>query len=196
MLSLCPKAKSDCGSFLNLDFKRKVRNKDTLALQIGARIRVTNMAKTKKKISNVKKRGGAQRYLSDVAGPKYQVRKKLRHFNWPLALALACATALLLAIQHIWLLFFSASAYGGMILNVYMVITALCILLFLIFNRGMRRDSTSEDKLPQEWSQEQKDAYMKKEQQFRTLSRVFMGITIPFAFVVAFDFVLMLLGWI
>lgn len=82
-----------------------------------------------------------------------------------------------------------------MILNVYMVITALCILLFLIFNRGMRRDSTSEDKLPQEWSQEQKDAYMKKEQQFRTLSRVFMGITIPFAFVVAFDFVLMLLGW-
>ena len=176
--------------------KRKVRNKDTLALQIGARIRVTNMAKTKKKISNAKKRGGAQRYLSDVAGPKYQVRKKLRHFNWPLALVLACATALLLAIQHIWLLFFSASAYGGMILNVYMVITALCILLFLIFNRGMRRDSTSEDKLPQEWSQEQKDAYMKKEQQFRTLSRVFMGITIPLAFVVAFDFVLMLLGWI
>ena len=157
-------------------------------MQIGARIRVTNMAKTKKKISNAKKRGGAQRYLSDVAGPKY--------FNWPLALVLACATALLLAIQHIWLLFFSASAYGGMILNVYMVITALCILLFLIFNRGMRRDSTSEDKLPQEWSQEQKDAYMKKEQQFRTLSRVFMGITIPFAFVVAFDFVLMLLGWI
>lgn len=148
------------------------------------------MPKRKRQERQEKKRARGARYISDVTGPKYQVRKKLRTFNWPLALIILCTTALLFTLQHIWLIFFRTAFW----MNFSIAAGAVCLFFALLFNRGLGKNGSSAGKLPADWTQEEKTAYLEKEERMKKLSRFFMALTVPFAFLLCFDLIMIVLG--
>ena len=82
--------------------------------------------------------------------------------------------------------------YGGLlvlphmttfIMGIYMVAFAGLLVTYLIYNRGFVNKGVTEEMLPDNWSQEKKDAFIQGERERAEKSRWMLVLIIPFAVV-------------
>ena len=105
-------------------------------------------------------------------------KKKIGMFIWLIVL-----TMVLLAIYR----FMLTRYYFEIVMLVYMFLSTLCILSYVIYNRGFSRRGITVEMLPDIWSDEQKKEFIEDGKRRLEKSRWLLMFIFAFLFVFAFD---------
>ena len=91
--------------------------------------------------------------MSQMTAP---LRASAKAFNWKLALIVLVNTILIFGFYRLMLNFY----YFEIVMGIYMAITAIFTFSYVIYNRGFSRRNITPEMLPEEWTEEQKTAYI------------------------------------
>lgn len=111
------------------------------------------------------------------------LRESARAFNWKLALIVAVNTIIIFGFYRLMLNFY----YFEFVMGGYLVLTAVIVFAYFIYNRGMVRRNVTRDMLPEEWSEEQKDAYIADGETRLRKSKWMLTIIFPLVLTFLFD---------
>lgn len=98
-------------------------------------------------------------------------------------LALVALTVVVLVIYR----FFMATPYFPVVLPIYMVIGAASLLGYVIYNRGFSRRGVTVEMLPEDWSDEKKEAFLADSERRMKRSRWLLMVVFAFFFTFAID---------
>ena len=113
---------------------------------------------------------------------KDELKQQLKTFRWRLAL-LMLGIFLGLGILYYVLLSF----YFFWVTPVLYTAAAVLFLAFFFVNRGFSKDPVSRDVLPEDWSDEKKDAFIEDDTDRKKLGRKIMIVMVPVLLLVAVD---------
>lgn len=85
--------------------------------------------------------------------------------------------------------FFMGYHFFKIVMIAYMVIGALFVLVYLIYNRGFSRKGVTPEMLPAEWSDEEKDSFIKSGEQRIKRSRWMLVVILAFMFTFTVDII-------
>lgn len=120
--------------------------------------------------------------MSQMTAP---LRASAKAFNWKLALIIVINTIIIFGFYRLMLNFF----YFEIVMGVYLVITAVFVFAYFIYNRGMTRRHITLEMLPEEWSDEQKVAYIASGEERLRKSKWMLTVIFPLILTFMFDFI-------
>ena len=120
--------------------------------------------------------------MSDLTAP---LRSSAKAFNWKLLLIVALNTAIIFGFYRLMLNFL----YFEFVMGGYLVITAGFVFSYVIYNRGFSRRNLTREMLPEEWSEEQKVAYVADGERRMQKSKWMLTIIFPLILTFMFDFI-------
>lgn len=127
-----------------------------------------------------------QSVVSEICSPlTSEVKTKARAFNWRLLLIVVMNTIILFGVYRLLLQFFPQ--HYALIMGVYLALTAGFVFAYFIYNRGMTRRNITPDMLPDEWSEEQKNAYIMDGVERMQRSKWMLTIIFPLVLTFLFD---------
>ncbi len=119
--------------------------------------------------------------------PMYQMTEPLRTsaraFNWKLLLIVVVNTIIIFGFYRLMLNFY----YFEFVMGAYLILTAGFIFAYFIYNRGLVRRNITRDMLPEEWSEEQKVAYIADGETRLRKSKWMLTIIFPLILTFMFD---------
>ena len=124
--------------------------------------------------------------MSDLTAP---LRSSAKAFNWKLLLIVALNTVIIFGFYRLMLNFL----YFEFVMGAYLVLTAGFVFAYVIYNRGFARRNLTREMLPEEWSEEQKVAYVADGE--RRMQKSKWMLTIIFARILTFPFDFIELYW-
>ena len=118
--------------------------------------------------------------MSQVTAP---LRASAKAFNWKLALIVVINTIIIFGFYRLMLNFY----YFEIVMGVYLALTAIAVFSYVIYNRGFTRRNLTPDMLPEEWSEEQKLAYISDGERRLKKSKWMLTIIFPLVLTFLFD---------
>ena len=118
--------------------------------------------------------------MSQVTAP---LRASAKAFNWKLALIVVINTIIIFGFYRLMLNFY----YFEIVMGVYLALTAIAVFSYVIYNRGFTRRNLTPDMLPEEWSEEQKLAYISDGERRLKKSKWMLTIILPLVLTFLFD---------
>ena len=116
---------------------------------------------------------------------KEKTEKKISSYAVGMLLVLVAVTALVFAVYR----FFLQTPYFVTVLVIYMVLCAVSVLSYVIYNRGFSRKGITADMLPDSWSEEQKTEFVEDGERRRKKSRWMLIPMFAFIFTFAVDMI-------
>jgi hypothetical protein len=120
--------------------------------------------------------------MSDLTAP---LRSSAKAFNWKLLLIVALNTVIIFGFYRLMLNFL----YFEFVMGAYLVLTAGFVFAYVIYNRGFARRNLTREMLPEEWSEEQKVAYVADGERRMQKSKWMLTIIFPLILTFTFDFI-------
>ena len=133
----------------------------------------------------MKKKKKKQREPSPMSELTAPLRSSAKAFNWKLLLIVALNTAIIFGFYRLMLNFL----YFEFVMGGYLVITAGFVFSYVIYNRGFSRRNLTREMLPEEWSEEQKVAYVADGERRMQKSKWMLTIIFPLILTFMFDFI-------
>ena len=118
--------------------------------------------------------------MSQMTAP---LRASAKAFNWKLALIVVVNTILIFGFYRLMLNFY----YFEIVMGIYLALTAIFTFTYVIYNRGFSRRNLTPEMLPDEWSEEQKIAYISDGAQRLKKSKWMLTIIFPLVLTFMFD---------
>ena len=112
-----------------------------------------------------------------------QVKEKAKAFNWKLLLIVALNTVILFGFYRLMMQFY----YFEFVMGAYLILTAGFVFGYFIYNRGLTRRNITPDMLPDEWSYEQKVAYIQDGENRLQKSKWMLTVIFPLILTFLFD---------
>lgn len=116
---------------------------------------------------------------------KEKTEKKISSYAVGMLLVLVAVTAVVFAVYR----FFLQTPYFVTVLVIYMVLCAVSVLSYVIYNRGFSRKGITADMLPDSWSEEQKTEFVEDGERRRKKSRWMLIPMFAFIFTFAVDMI-------
>ena len=120
--------------------------------------------------------------MSDLTAP---LRSSAKAFNWKLLLIVALNTVIIFGFYRLMLNFL----YFEFVMGGYLVLTAGFVFAYVIYNRGFTRRNLTREMLPEEWSEEQKVAYVADGERRMQKSKWMLTVIFPLILTFMFDFI-------
>ena len=120
--------------------------------------------------------------LSEVTAP---LRSSAKAFNWKLLLIVVLNTIIIFGLYRLMLNFL----YFEFVMGAYLVLTAGFVFAYVIYNRGFTRRNVTREMMPEEWSEEQKVAYVMDGERRMQKSKWMLTIIFPLILTFMFDFI-------
>jgi len=120
--------------------------------------------------------------LSEVTAP---LRSSAKAFNWKLLLIVVLNTIIIFGFYRLMLNFL----YFELVMGAYLVLTAGFVFAYVIYNRGFTRRNVTREMMPEEWSEEQKVAYVMDGERRMQKSKWMLTIIFPLILTFMFDFI-------
>ena len=79
--------------------------------------------------------------------------------------------------------------FFDVVLIIYMVLAAICVFTYVIYNRGMSRVNVTPEMLPDDWSDEQKQEFIDDGKRRLQRSKPLLMLTFAFAFTFCVDII-------
>ena len=118
--------------------------------------------------------------MSQMTAP---LRASAKAFNWKLALIVVVNTILIFGFYRLMLNFY----YFELVMGVYLALTAAVTFSYVIYNRGFTRRNITREMLPEEWTEEQKTAYIADGVERMQKSKWMLTIIFPLVLTFMFD---------
>ena len=125
--------------------------------------------------------------MSDLTAP---LRSSAKAFNWKLLLIVALNTAIIFGFYRLMLNFL----YFEFVMGGYLILTAGFVFSYVIYNRGFSRRNLTREMLPEEWSEEQKVAYVADGERRMQKSKWMLTLLVPLCITVMFDVIYLFYG--
>ena len=116
---------------------------------------------------------------------KEKTEKKISSYAVGMLLVRGAVTAVVFAVYR----FFLQTPYFVTVLVIYMVLCAVSVLSYVIYNRGFSRKGITADMLPDSWSEEQKTEFIEDGERRRKKSRWMLIPMFAFIFTFAVDMI-------
>ena len=113
------------------------------------------------------------------------LKESAKAFNWKLLLIVVLNTVIIFGFYRLMLNFY----YFEIVMGAYLVLTAALVFSYFIYNRGLVRRNVTRDMLPEEWSEEQKVAYVADGENRLRKSKWMLTIIFPLILTFMFDFI-------
>lgn len=136
-----------------------------------------------------KKKKNTARQETPISQMTAPLRASAKAFNWKLALIVVINTILIFGFYRLMLNFY----YFEIVMGFYLALTAIFTFAYVIYNRGFSRRNLTPEMLPEEWSEEQKTAYI--EDGARRMKKSKWMLTVIFPLVLTFMFDCIELFW-
>ena len=136
-----------------------------------------------------KRKKNAARQETPISQMTAPLRASAKAFNWKLALIVVINTILIFGFYRLMLNFY----YFEIVMGFYLALTAIFTFAYVIYNRGFSRRNLTPEMLPEEWSEEQKTAYI--EDGARRMKKSKWMLTVIFPLVLTFMFDCIELFW-
>ena len=104
----------------------------------------------------MKKKKKKQKQPGMVAQTCAPLTAQVKAFNWKLLLIVVLNTIIFFGFYRLMMNFL----YFEFVMGAYLVLTAGFVFGYFIYNRGLTRRNITPEMLPDEWSYEQKEAYI------------------------------------
>lgn len=127
-----------------------------------------------------KKKAHQDSPMSQMTAP---LRASAKAFNWKLALIVVINTIIIFGFYRLMLNFY----YFEIVMGVYLALTAIFVFAYVIYNRGFTRRNLTPDMLPEEWSAEQKTAYIADGAERMRKSKWMLTVIFPLVLTFMFD---------
>ena len=135
-----------------------------------------------------KKRKKKHTYTYDeLACAKADLKASLRRFNYKLALLLAAIFIVLAVVYYILIAMHIIWA-----MPVLYTAAAVLFFTFFIINRGFSRDVVSREMLPEDWSEEKKDAFIADDTERKAFAKKLMIPMVPVLLLVGIDILIVM----
>ena len=118
--------------------------------------------------------------MSQMTAP---LRESAKAFNWKLALIVVVNTIIIFGFYRLMLHFY----YFEIVMGLYLALTAVFTFAYVIYNRGFTRRHLTPDMLPEEWSDEQKTAYIADGTERLRKSKWMLTVIFPLVLTFMFD---------
>lgn len=118
---------------------------------------------------------------SESENPKKS--RRVERLLWLLSMIFLSAAVLLLY------RFFLTSSVFPWVLGTYMVVFTLFLLAYVIYNRGFSRRNVTVEMLPDEWSEEKKEAFLADGRERMRKSKWMLLPIVAFGFTFAYDMI-------
>ena len=79
--------------------------------------------------------------------------------------------------------------FFDIVLIIYMILAAICVFTYVIYNRGMSRLNVTPEMLPDDWSDEQKQEFIEDGKRRLQKSKPLLMLTFAFAFTFCVDII-------
>ena len=113
--------------------------------------------------------------------------KKSLKLTWKTVLMLVALILVTVALFGFYEIMMRTSSLFRFVLPAYMIISALLILIFLLYNRGFSRKGVTPEMLPEEWTEEQKNDFIEDGKRRLRKSRWMIIPIFAFLFTFAVD---------
>lgn len=130
-----------------------------------------------------KKKKNTERQETPMSQMTAPLRASAKAFNWKLALIVIVNTILIFGFYRLMLNFY----YFEIVMGIYLALTAIFTFAYVIYNRGFSRRNLTPEMLPEEWSEEQKMAYIEDGAQRMKKSKWMLTIIFPLVLTFMFD---------
>lgn len=130
-----------------------------------------------------KKKRNHERQESPMSQVTAPLRASAKVFNWKLALIVVINTIIIFGFYRLMLNFY----YFEIVMGVYLALTAIAVFSYVIYNRGFTRRNLTPDMLPEEWSEEQKLAYISDGERRLQKSKWMLTVIFPLVLTFLFD---------
>ena len=127
-----------------------------------------------------KKQARQETPMSQMTAP---LKASAKAFNWKLALIVVVNTILIFGFYRLMLNFY----YFELVMGVYLALTAVATFSYVIYNRGFTRRNITPEMLPDEWTEEQKTAYIADGVERMQKSKWMLTIIFPLVLTFMFD---------
>ena len=135
-----------------------------------------------------KKRRKKKTYTYDeLAYAKADLKASLHRFNYKLALLLAAIFVVLAVIYYILIAMCVVWAMPVLYTSAAVLFSA-----FFIINRGFSREPVSREMLPDDWTDEKKDAFIADDTERKALARKLMIPLVPVLLLVGIDILIVM----
>ncbi len=135
-----------------------------------------------------KKRKKKHTYTYDeLVDAKADLKASLRRFNYKLALLLAAIFIVLAVVYYILIAMHIIWA-----MPVLYTAAAVLFFTFFIINRGFSRDVVSREMLPEDWSEEKKDAFIADDTERKAFAKKLMIPMVPVLLLVGIDILIVM----
>lgn len=129
-----------------------------------------------------RKKKNSERQESPMSQMTAPLRASAKAFNWKLALIVVINTVIIFGFYRLMLNFY----YFEIVMGIYLALTAIVVFAYVIYNRGFTRRNLTPEMLPEEWSEEQKLAYIadgvKRMQRSKWMLTVIFPLVLTFLF--------------
>ena len=122
---------------------------------------------------------------SPLSQASSQLATSAKAFNWKLLLIVVINTIIIFGFYRLMLNFY----YFEFVMGGYLILTAVFTFAYVIYNRGFSRRGITPDMLPQEWSEEQKYAYIADGKERLQKSKWMLTVIFPLILTFTFDFI-------
>lgn len=133
----------------------------------------------------MKKRNKKQKAPSPLAQAAAPLKASAKAFNWKLFAIVAVNTVIIFGFYRLMLNFL----YFEIVMGAYLALTAVIVFAYFIYNRGFTRRNITPEMLPEDWSDEQKVAYIADGENRMRRSRWMLTIIFPLVLTFMFDFI-------
>ena len=133
----------------------------------------------------MKKKKKKQREPSPMSDLNAPLRSSAKAFNWRLLLIVVLNTIIIFGFYRLMLNFL----YFEFVMGAYLVATAGFVFTYVIYNRGFSRRNLTREMLPEEWSEEQKVAYVADGERRLQKSKWMLTVIFPLILTFMFDFI-------
>jgi Ca2+/Na+ antiporter len=127
-----------------------------------------------------KKKAQQESPMSQMTAP---LRASAKAFNWKLALIVVLNTIIIFGFYRLMLNFY----YFEIVMGIYLALTAIFVFTYVIYNRGFTRRHITPDMLPDEWTEEQKNAYIADGVNRMQKSKWMLTVIFPLVLTFMFD---------
>jgi hypothetical protein len=127
-----------------------------------------------------KKKTQQESPMSQMTAP---LRASAKAFNWKLALIVVLNTIIIFGFYRLMLNFY----YFEIVMGVYLALTAIFVFTYVIYNGGFTRRHITPDMLPDEWTEEQKNAYIADGVNRMQKSKWMLTVIFPLVLTFMFD---------
>lgn len=118
--------------------------------------------------------------MSDKLTDKSEgTKKRLSHSDLAMLISLVVLSVIAFCVYRLLLNYY----YFEIVMIAYMVIEAVFVFAYVIYNRGFSRRGVTRDMLPAEWSEEKKDSFIESGERRLKRSKWMLVVILAFLFV-------------